>query len=263
MKYNKEELEQAVKESKSISDVCRFFGIKPVGGNYHTIKNKIKLFGIDDSHFLGQAWNKGKKYKLYHKSRSLEDILVNDSYYQSNKLKQRLIDSGIKENKCECCGLTEWLGLPIKLELHHVNADKFDNRLENLQVLCPNCHSYTEHYRGTNKIRYDDISKKAKFELIDAEQKPKKVKAEKVKKYCQICGKELTNKQTKYCSTDCLNKSQTKRPEYDELLSVLQSNDFNLTKTSKIYNVTANAVKKWCKIYNITNGSNDFFHRKH
>ena len=57
----------------------------------------------------------------------------------------------VKQRRCECCGLTEWQGQPIALELHHINAIRDDQRLENLQLLCPNCHTLTDNYRGKNK----------------------------------------------------------------------------------------------------------------
>ena len=56
----------------------------------------------------------------------------------------------MKEYRCECCGNTEWMGKPIALELHHVNGIKDDLRVENLQLLCPNCHAFTDNYRGKN-----------------------------------------------------------------------------------------------------------------
>ena len=57
----------------------------------------------------------------------------------------------LRGHKCECCGLTEWLGQPIALELHHINGITTDNRLDNLVILCPNCHAQTDNYRGLNK----------------------------------------------------------------------------------------------------------------
>jgi 5-methylcytosine-specific restriction endonuclease McrA len=66
-------------------------------------------------------------------------------------LKLRLLDGGLKEPRCELCGLSDWQGRPIALELHHVNADGLDNRIENLQLLCPNCHSQTDSWGGRNK----------------------------------------------------------------------------------------------------------------
>jgi hypothetical protein len=66
-------------------------------------------------------------------------------------LKKRLIAAGLKENRCEECGLREWHGRPLSMALHHVNGDGRDNRLENLQLLCPNCHSQTDNFSGRNR----------------------------------------------------------------------------------------------------------------
>ena len=69
------------------------------------------------------------------------------------KIKGKLIREGLKENKCEICGLiNEWNGKPLVLQLHHINGNHTDNRLENLQILCPNCHSQTDTYCGSNIV---------------------------------------------------------------------------------------------------------------
>jgi DNA-binding transcriptional ArsR family regulator len=68
-----------------------------------------------------------------------------------NHLRLRLLADGIKEARCERCGLTEWLGRPAPLQLHHVNGNGQDNRPENLQILCPNCHSQTDSWGGRNR----------------------------------------------------------------------------------------------------------------
>jgi Zn finger protein HypA/HybF involved in hydrogenase expression len=60
------------------------------------------------------------------------------------------IAAGLKNNKCEVCGLEEWAGMPIEMELHHVNGDRTDHRLDNLEMICPNCHSQTMNFRAKN-----------------------------------------------------------------------------------------------------------------
>ncbi len=150
MKRTKAEYELAAKNAFSIAQMCRNLGIKPIGGNYRIIKNAIQEYEIDTSHFTGQGWNKGLIFKP-NTQIPLDRILVENSVYQSYKLKNRLLESGLKEHRCEKCKRTEWEGLPIPLELHHINGDNTDNRIENLQILCPNCHAQTEHYRGKNK----------------------------------------------------------------------------------------------------------------
>ena len=151
-KYTKEELEKAVKESLSIAEVCRKLNIRDVCVYYKTLNDKIKKFQIDNSHFTGSAWNQGERYKPLREKRPLSEILVeNSDYLTSHHLRLRLIEEGVKEHKCEGCGLTEWRGQKISLELEHKNGNNLDHRIENLEVLCPNCHSQTPTYRGKNK----------------------------------------------------------------------------------------------------------------
>jgi hypothetical protein len=156
-KYIKEDLEKIIMSSKSIAEVCRKMNIKAVGGNYKTLWSKILGWNIDYSHFTGQGWNVGLKHKPS-QPKPIEKILKKNSDFQSFKLKNRLIKEGIKIHICENCLNTEWLNNKIPLELHHVNGDKFDNRLENLQLLCPNCHALTKNYRGKNRVAQRVIS---------------------------------------------------------------------------------------------------------
>ena len=161
-KYSEQDLIEAVKTSFSIADVCRKVGLKPAGGNYKTIKQKIIKFNIDDSHFLGQGWNVGLKFNPK-PAKDIEQYLVENSTYQSFKLAKRLLKEGYKEHKCEICKLTEWLGKPISLELHHINGISSDHRIDNLQLLCPNCHAQTDNYRGKN------IGMSAQEEILEVE----------------------------------------------------------------------------------------------
>lgn len=150
-KWSDQDLINAVKDSFSYSQVIQKLGLRPAGSNYNTVKFKIKSLNLDISHFTGQGWNIGIRYKQIKPAKPINEVLIKDSYHNSNHLRTRLLNEGIKERKCERCGNSNCEGFPISLELHHVNGDKFDNRLENLQILCPNCHALTHNYRGKNK----------------------------------------------------------------------------------------------------------------
>lgn len=81
----------------------------------------------------------------------MEEILVENSTYANlSRLKTRLVNEGLLEYKCAVCGISEWLGKPLTLQLHHKNGKHNDHRLSNLEFLCPNCHSQTENYAGRN-----------------------------------------------------------------------------------------------------------------
>ena len=149
LRRTKEDFEKAAKESQSLAAMCKALGLKPCGGNYIVMHNTIENYGIDISHFRGQGWNVGLRFRPM-KQKPLYDILVNNSTYQSPKLRNRLLKEKIKEHICECCKLTQWNDHPIPLELHHINGNNKDNRLENLMLLCPNCHALTNTYRGKN-----------------------------------------------------------------------------------------------------------------
>lgn len=84
----------------------------------------------------------------------IEALLV-DGRTQTNRshLKTRLLAEGLKENRCEVCGLTEWRGRPLAMQLHHKNGRGHDNRLDNISLLCPNCHAQTDTYGGRNGHR--------------------------------------------------------------------------------------------------------------
>lgn len=151
MKYNFEKLRQVVAESYSIAQVLQKLGMVTAGGNYKTIKLRVKQENIDISHFTGQGHLKNKTHNWAPK-RSLEEILVEDSTYtSSDKLRKRLLKEGVFERVCNNCKNTEWLDQLIPLELDHKNGNNMDHRLENLQLLCPNCHAFTHNYRGKNK----------------------------------------------------------------------------------------------------------------
>ena len=149
--WSDEQLVDAVAQSKSYRSVIAKLGLIPAGGNYVQVQSKIKDLQLDTAHFTGKGWNKGTKY--HSSSRPpIRDLLVSGSKVQSFKLKRRLYESGLKLQKCELCGWSETsTDGRIPLELDHINGEHNDNRLENLRILCPNCHSLQPTHRGKNK----------------------------------------------------------------------------------------------------------------
>ena len=141
----------AVENSRSYRQVLITLGLIPAGGNYEQVKNRVRFLGVETKHFSGKSWNRGKHYQLGNRI-PIEDLLVIDSLAQSYKLKQRLFNAGLKHVACELCGWCQQApDGRIPLELDHINGSRHDNRLENLRILCPNCHSLQPTHRGKNK----------------------------------------------------------------------------------------------------------------
>lgn len=150
---NPDGFREIVRTSRSIQEVRQRLGYKESGGFYKYFRQIVRDYGIDVSHFTGQLWSKGKTIaddpridKASSKIRwPLEKILINKTEYRGNNqvILRRLVKEGIKKYKCEKCNISEWMGKPLTLQLEHVNGDNMDYRIENLQFLCPNCHSQT------------------------------------------------------------------------------------------------------------------------
>lgn len=216
-----ENFAQYVRESETWSELLRKCGYKHPT-NRVTVKKRVEKENLDTSHFKGCAWLKGKTRKNRIK---LEKIMVEDSGYKSNDLKKRLIKKKILEEKCSMCDLSEWLGKPITLEMDHINGNNRDHRLENLRLLCCNCHSFTETYKGKNKER-----------VVKEENK------------CMTCGIKIW-KTALHCRKCSPRKKKVQRPTAEDLLKDLKKTNFS--KVGRKYKVSCNSIRKWCKAYNL------------
>ncbi len=132
------------------------------------LKRLCREHQIDTSHMTGYRRKKG--YVLSKKGPiPLEEWLGTRMDRNGDAIRKRLVSEGLKENKCECCQQTHWQEQPIPLELHHVNGDRLDHRLPNLQILCCNCHALTPNYKAKNqKKRVTRITTEQYREAITA-----------------------------------------------------------------------------------------------
>lgn len=154
-KFSKEEIEQFVKDSRSYAQLAKKCGYGgKSGSSTEQVKEMVMQLNLNVSHFTGQGWLSGQTYESDRYIPFNEYIL--GSHVQTNKLRKKLLREGLKEYVCECCLNTTWNNKPIPLEVHHMDGDKTNNDISNLQLLCPNCHALTDTYKGKNIKKHKD-----------------------------------------------------------------------------------------------------------
>lgn len=149
--WTDQQLIEIVPTARSVSECLRRLGLKATGANYKSFYANVERLSLDISHFKGQGYLKGESHN-WNPKKPLDEILVeNSTYLNSANLKKRLLKAGLLIYKCLVCGIDSWGDNPLSLHLDHINGNNRDNRLENLRLLCPNCHSQTDTYAGKNK----------------------------------------------------------------------------------------------------------------
>lgn len=144
----REELAEAVQQSDSWAMAARRLGLSGPAGQVR-VKRLAANAGLDASHMLGQACGRGLRLGG-REAEPLSTVLVPGRRLNTARLRERLLRERLLGPECVACGRDTWEGAPIPLELDHVNGDRTDNRLQNLRLLCPNCHARTPTYRGRN-----------------------------------------------------------------------------------------------------------------
>lgn len=232
-KWTDEQLIKSVKTNDTMIGVIRSLGLSESGGNHVSIRKHINRLNLDTSHFLGKAWVRNP-IRNHPNKIELTDILVKDSTYSTSNLRIRLIKEGIKEEKCEICKLTEWLGEKLSFELDHINGDRYDHRLENLRILCPNCHSQTETWRGRNK-----------------------------KSFCE-CGTQK-NKDSQSCLPCFNNQDRISKRRFEISKEELERLVWEkpTTEIAKEFGVSDSAISKRCKKNNIQKPPRGYWSRNH
>ncbi|MDZ5623407.1 HNH endonuclease signature motif containing protein [Nocardioides sp. HM23] len=151
-KHTKEMLEPLVAEATSVAGVLRMLGLRPNGGAHAHISRTIKAFGIDTSHF--QRYNPVSVPPRLTPDQILVRREPGRQREKPHMLKRALIESGVPY-QCVMCGNTgTWRGLPLTLEVDHIDGDFYNNEAANLRFLCPNCHRLTPNFAGRGKGRF-------------------------------------------------------------------------------------------------------------
>lgn len=150
-KTTNEEFKKAVEESQTYSDVMRKLNLVGGGDVRRSVQRRVAKLELDDSHLLQQKWRKGLPSKHKNREVPLDKLFVKGVKRDSHNLKLRLIREGLLERECSSCGLIQWMEQPIPLSLDHIDGDHLNNLMENLRVLCENCHALTPTWRGRNR----------------------------------------------------------------------------------------------------------------
>ncbi len=219
---SKEEFGNIIKQCFSRKEFFIKVNMRLSGASCKILNRRIVEDNIDISHFKSPSLLRKNNGEV-----PLHELLVNNSrYVSSSSLKIKIIKAGLIEYKCLICGNNgNHLGKPLVLQLDHINGERNDNRIENLRILCPNCHTQTETFCGKHKK-----------------------KREKIPSYCGKCGSVKYKKATN-CKKCAVYPGKINWPDKSALILMLKN--YPMTKIGKILGVSDNAIRKHCIKNNI------------
>lgn len=244
---------EAARKCYTYSQICDAIGKNRTRQYVDKIKQIIEKYNIDISHFktfYNVTVPHGRKMPL-------EEMFRDGSNVSTDRLKNRLLKEGLKEYKCEKCGIVQWNGEPISLQLHHINGSHTDNRIENLQILCPNCHSQTDNFckkknskpeKETKVIKKDIDPEKILFDYKNCGSLEKvatinNVSPKTIKKYFIKNGLLPKGKKIK----DLVIEKYGKQPQWDEyrnfeaMVSSSKSKSFPILQ----YDLNGNFIRRY------------------
>jgi len=224
-KISSDELKNVIKESKSITEILFHFKLKNIGGNYKTLKQRLAEEGIDYSHIpRGMGHRKGRKYPG-ERLLSLEECLktlfiISSDKYRSPvySIKRYIRQYNLLPYICSDCKIeSTWNNKPLSLQIDHIDGNTCNNKLTNLRWMCPNCHSQTNTFAG-----------------------------KKLKIYHSPTVSELD---PNWRHRPCFKKRKVVRPSKEELSALVL--EFPIEVIGKKYEVSGNAIRRWCRGYNM------------